>query len=117
MTGEPETDRRPRWRKKRWWAAGLLWLAVAYPLSHGPVVYAARLHLLSQAAADAYGRPIERLLPRVLKSGTRFVPMEADPQAIRLGMVVPNWRPNPWTRWYWSYVDRWEELARRHAGF
>ena len=38
MTGEPETDRRPkrpRWRKKRWWAAGLLWLA-AYPLSFVP---------------------------------------------------------------------------------
>ena len=39
MTGDPETDRRPRWQKKRWWAAGLLGLAVAYPASGGPANY------------------------------------------------------------------------------
>jgi len=31
---------RPWYRKKRWWAAALLWLAVSYPASLGPVGYA-----------------------------------------------------------------------------
>lgn len=35
-----EPARRPWWKRKRWWAAGALWLLVAYPLSVGPVVYA-----------------------------------------------------------------------------
>ena len=44
MTGAPETDhtdRRPRWRRKRWCAAGLLLALVAYPASEGPARYAA----------------------------------------------------------------------------
>ena len=44
MTGDPETDRtdrRPRWRKKRWWvAAVVLLLAVGYPATAGPAAYA-----------------------------------------------------------------------------
>ena len=31
---------RPWWRKKRWRVALALWLAVAYPLSVGPISYA-----------------------------------------------------------------------------
>jgi hypothetical protein len=44
--------RRPWWKKKRWAAALVLWLLVAYPLSAGPAVYAvARWWLPGQALA------------------------------------------------------------------
>lgn len=33
------TARLPWWKKKRWGAALALWLAVAYPLSLGPIAY------------------------------------------------------------------------------
>jgi hypothetical protein len=35
------TDGRPWWKRKRWWAAGALWLALptAYLLSAGPIAY------------------------------------------------------------------------------
>ena len=40
MTPAPgETDRRPRWRKKRWRAAAALWLVAAYPLSFVPACW------------------------------------------------------------------------------
>ena len=42
MTGDPETDRRPRWRKTRWRAAGLFWLLASYWASIGPLVYGVR---------------------------------------------------------------------------
>ena len=61
MTGEPETDqtgRRPLWRKKRWWAAGLLWLAASYPPSVGPADYAAERGWLPAAARDAAYAPM-----------------------------------------------------------
>jgi hypothetical protein len=37
----PETPNRPRWRKKRWWAAVAFWLVlpVVYILGDGPVGY------------------------------------------------------------------------------
>lgn len=51
---------RPRWKKKRWWAAALaVWLFVAYPLSVGPVAYVMERGWITQATAEAYARPIE----------------------------------------------------------
>ena len=62
MTGEPEKPKRPRWRKKRWIAAGLLWLAVCYPLSIGPAVYAFNRGWMTpaiEATATAFYFPLE----------------------------------------------------------
>jgi hypothetical protein len=36
---EPGKPQRRWWRKKRWWAVGLLWLALGYPASLGPYGY------------------------------------------------------------------------------
>jgi hypothetical protein len=35
----PHLHQRPRWRKKRWIAAAVLWLFIGYPLSIGPYLY------------------------------------------------------------------------------
>ena len=45
--------RRPWWRKKRWIAAALLWLAALYPLNFGMLAYLAGREHLSDAAAEA----------------------------------------------------------------
>ena len=37
MTDAP---RKPLWKRKRWIAAAVLWVVIAYPLSLGPVAYA-----------------------------------------------------------------------------
>lgn len=49
--------RGPWWRKKRWWAAAVLWIIAAYPLSFGPVFYARGAGWISQEATAAYYRP------------------------------------------------------------
>ena len=55
MTAEPdEKPKRPRWRKKRWWAAGLLWLAVAWLLGSGPVGYAVSRRWIPGEAFDLF---------------------------------------------------------------
>ena len=70
MTGDPDViDRRPRWRKKRWWAAGLLWLPVAYSLSLGPASYAVGRGWMSPAvrtASDAFYAPLVGAINRRL---------------------------------------------------
>lgn len=43
------TARRPWRERKRWWAAAL-WLAVAYPASVGPAVYAVNRRWVSPGA-------------------------------------------------------------------
>lgn len=101
--------KRPWWRKKRWQAAMLLWLAALYPASIGPVDYVSRLHLLGRTSADAYRAPAERLLPR-------FSLVEQQPTRLEGDVLIPNMQPNPWTHWFWRYVDWWDELGRRHAG-
>ncbi len=40
MPGMTSPPRKPFWKRKRWIAAAVLWLVVAYPLSLGPVVHA-----------------------------------------------------------------------------
>ena len=98
MTGRPETedaDRRPRWQKKRWRAAGLLWLAVWYPLSAWPVEYLygrgwiARGGLAEGAAGVVY-LPLRQALGR--------------PASVR-----------PTFRWYIAVNVYLMELGRRHA--
>lgn len=39
IRGMNEPSVRPFYKRKRWIAAGVLWLVVAYPLSSGPVAY------------------------------------------------------------------------------
>lgn len=54
---EAET-KRPWYRRKRWWAAGLLWLAIAYPLSAGPAGYAVGRLWLDVDLVSALYRPV-----------------------------------------------------------
>ena len=54
MTGEPETDRRSRWRKNRSIAAGLLCLTVAYLLASGPAGYAVTRGWIPGGAFDLF---------------------------------------------------------------
>jgi hypothetical protein len=56
------------WRRKRTWAALLLWLAVAYPLSLGPFMYAFYRGWVPDAvlpAADRVYGPFVRVVERV----------------------------------------------------
>ena len=66
MTGEPETDRRPRWRKKRWrfaFAAWLLSLPALYLAYTGPVRYCRARNWISWEAEDRLSRPLRPLGP------------------------------------------------------
>jgi hypothetical protein len=52
---------RPCWRKKRWIAAGLLWLGLTYPLSSGPVCYVEgflQAHRQFEPVMDVIYRPV-----------------------------------------------------------
>ena len=33
------TERKPWWKRKRWLAAGVLWLLIIYPLGYGPACW------------------------------------------------------------------------------
>lgn len=59
------TARRPWWKRKRWWAAAALWLAVAFPLSSGPVAYAGIRDWLPNEVEDIY-TPVTMNLPDTL---------------------------------------------------
>ena len=54
--------KRPWWRKKRWWAATLLWLAVGYPLLLGPLTYAHFRGWVSAGAVLAAHEPVRLVL-------------------------------------------------------
>ena len=63
------TDRRPRWRKKRWRAGVAAWLAfpVVYPLSAGPADYGVMRGWLPAGPVRAAYAPVwavARLHPR-----------------------------------------------------
>lgn len=103
MTAAPH---RPWWRKKRWLAAGLLWLVLAYPLGRGPAAYAVVRGWLPVAYEQTLYAPLEAVLPRdspptktlVFLNGAHFV------------LCRP---PNPRAVWLYRYVDWWTALARR----
>ncbi|HEX6986030.1 MAG TPA: hypothetical protein VF170_11680 [Planctomycetaceae bacterium] len=53
-------DPKPRrlwWKKKRWWAAGVLWLALSLPLLCGPLRYAVIRGWLPKSAESAFVWP------------------------------------------------------------
>lgn len=60
----PEKPKRSWWRKKRWWAAGLLWLSVAYVLSAGPVRYAVARGWMPDASFHTFYRPVWKVALR-----------------------------------------------------
>jgi len=103
--------RRPWWKRKRTWAAAALWLVAAYPLSRGPVEYAAARGWLPAAYGTSFYGPLEAALPRYGRviTGTTLVGDGRTRPAQRIRV------PDPRTRWFYDYVDWWEELGRRHA--
>ncbi len=68
--------RRPFYRRKRWLAAGLLSLVIAYPASVGPMLYAYQRGWLPGPAYSAVARPFDFLydtpLDRVWRRYTIF---------------------------------------------
>jgi hypothetical protein len=95
-----------RWcRKKRWWAALVLWLLLAYPLGLGPAWYAGVRGWISWNVLAPYARSVERILPRY-EPGQVFYKTVA---------IRSAGKPYPQTRWFWAYIDWWFELGRRHA--
>jgi hypothetical protein len=50
---------RPFYKRKRWIAAGVHWLGIAYPLSLGPLFYAAGNGWIRRATIDSLLIPIE----------------------------------------------------------
>lgn len=88
MAGHAEADPRPRWRKRRWWAAGLFWLALPLdPLALGPLRYAAARGWLPE---------------RVVRVA-----------AVPAGAVVSE-LPGAVVGRYWLRQFRWTALAREH---
>lgn len=75
-------------RRKRTWAVLLLWIVVAYPLSHGPVSYAANRGWITEHAAYTYRAPIRVVLP----------PEGARPMSPARRVVA---------RAYWDWVNWW----------
>jgi hypothetical protein len=68
-----EAPRKPFWKRKRWIAAGVLWLVIAYPVSEGPARYAEMRHWIPFTPA--------------------YLPLETAEQ----------WVPGYWTfRWQWK---------------
>jgi hypothetical protein len=49
MTDAP---RKPFWKRKRWIAATMLWLALMYPASLGPVIYVGSRWSMPQGSAE-----------------------------------------------------------------
>ena len=94
MTGTPETDRRPRWRKKRWIAAGLLWLTAAYPLSDPPVCYLQGRGLVSSADGSL--------------AEAVYVPLWWAASDAETGL-------RPGFRWFYRLYDEATHLGMRHA--
>ena len=58
----PEKPKRPWWRKKRWWAVGLLWLSLPaiYAVSVGPAYYAVVRGWLREGDHERAYRPLHR---------------------------------------------------------
>ena len=83
MTGAP---RKPFWKRKRWIAAAVLWLMVAYPLSTGPAAYA-----IERGWIAPFGRVNAIWLPVMTVCE-------------RIGMMPRYIR---WCQW-------WSDLARQH---
>lgn len=55
------TPTRAWWKRKRWWAVLLLWLAVGYPAAYGPVGYAVCRGWIGERFYRPFG-PIDRVL-------------------------------------------------------
>jgi hypothetical protein len=100
MTAPP--PRRPWWKRKRAWAAGALWLAVAYPLSMGPIWYCTERGWLSDPAVrtcvELYVAPLFATAEAMIYAA------EAVPRLVRLALDGFD-----------AYGTWWVELGRRHT--
>jgi hypothetical protein len=115
----PEPPGRPWWRRKWVWAALALWLAVAYPLSLGPVAYLVGRGWITKTQATAVYAPIiygaDSLRPHPgLGLGS------PDEEGRRPYIVLPD--PDPWPRpvastaeSYLRVVEWFAGLGERHA--
>jgi len=94
-----ETPRRPRWRKKRWWAAAAFSLLAWYPLSSGPYLYCVeRSWLPGYDPLDdiRFYEPVWRTLDAI----DAFAGWSAD---------------TPGLRWRWTLFNRYfADMADRH---
>ena len=108
--GDPAVTRKPPWwRRKRWWAVGVLWLGLTYGLSFGPAKYAAHRGWVRHEMVDALYIPATTLLPRYTG------PWRYGPEGF--GKRVKYRDHNPRTEKYYRYVDWWANLGFAHAHY
>lgn len=101
-----------RWyRKKRWWAAALLWLALSYPACRGPVAYAAARGWFSRSAADAFYVPLDRRFPAAVRRFDADQYVILDDSWITGAFDIRPPEPAGAAGYYWRYVGWWESLA------
>lgn len=120
--GDPSP--KPRWKRKRWIAAGLLWLAIAYPLSLGPIFYAiGRQWLPPNSLIESAYAPIFAALQTANEYGQTAVAVvelrDAKGQPVqREFQQKPSWplaAAATLAEAYWNYVTWCGELGTQHA--
>lgn len=88
------TPKKPPWRRKRWWAAGLLWLVATYVFGLWPFEYFLGRRLLFNKLGQFLLLAYDPLAPVVMKG----------PRSPRFGFG-----------WYVGVGEYFRELGARHA--
>jgi hypothetical protein len=119
--------KRPRWRKKRWrFAATGLILALSYPLSLAPAMYAAGRGWIGGSIADAFYAPIVHVLNEVesaAKTSEFMVRAEMPDGRIVTSRGRSSDTDMPWwapaasvvTRRYWAFCTWCGEAGIKHS--
>lgn len=107
-----EPVRTPWWKRKRWIAAGVIWLGVAYPLSLWPAAYLVGRGWLPVTAANVGYAPVIALADTLRPHpGIGLGP--AHPDGTRPYIVLPD--PDPWPRQIARPAERYLMIAEWFA--
>ena len=109
----------PWWKRKRWIAAMVVWLIVAYPLSIWPAGYLVGRGWLPVAQANVAYAPVIALADELRPHpGIGLGP--ANPDGTRRYIVLPD--PDPWPRSvaataesYLNIAEWFATLGKKHA--
>ena len=114
------TEPKPWWKRKRWIAALVLWLVIAYPLSLWPVAYLVGRGWLPVTPVKAAYAPVSFVADALRPHpGIGLGPPHED--GTRPYIVLPD--PDPWPRpvaavaeGYLDVTEWFADLGRRHGG-